>query len=181
MIELAVTTEHRQIMARIDLPVDTAKFVLNNRHREFTDDQFTRFIAAHWFSENRLVLVDGKVTKKELVHTDGETSTVRIDEVAGQNLLHLRPQLPGGNLLPQMDISAILEIIASSFGIPLTCDCKEQARSLYSGPSDGLQPWASYVPGRTYSMCGAFDVKAKYAELVYALDVEKYVEWFTAK
>lgn len=78
------------------------------------------------------MFVSGIVRKYEL-----KESLLHIIEVSAEIALELKENLPAGNIRKEMSMEQILEIIAKSFGMPVTCHEESPPVKFYNGKWDG--------------------------------------------
>ncbi len=65
MIDVISTAECTHFMRDCGIPHGLARTTVNNRHSGLIAEGFDRIAAAHWLSEDELVVVETIVTKKE--------------------------------------------------------------------------------------------------------------------
>ena len=177
MIEVSLSPQCMQLMELLELSADVANQTVNERDKAFIDKGVSRMVACRWFSDERIVLVDGIISRKT---AEPELKRVRIDDVTAQLVLELHPNLPAGRITREMDAEEILAVVAQSFGLPIKCAVDEPFSTLYSGPGS-LATVVVDFGGRPREVCviGSFQPDANYGELVWAFDVHRYREWFT--
>jgi hypothetical protein len=135
-----------------------------------------RIAAVHWFTEERIVFAETVVTKKR---HDRRKNIMKFREVEVMVAIELKPDLPAGPISRNMNMERILEVIAESFGLPVTTHPAGTASTLYSGPWDG-QTIATGIlaPKGDMLVTGTFSPDCNRCHLVWAFDLEKYREWF---
>jgi len=175
MIEVVISPQCQEIMDFLEIDRNMVVKTINERHRGHLDPAMNRIIAVHWFSDTQIVFADTEVTNREI---DDDNKTVRFREVKAHVVLDLRPDLPAGSINREMGMVEIFEVIARSFGEPVTCHPKHEPSTLYSGPWDG-QTIAIKPHGKaTIGFFGSFSVEKKSCTLGWALNLERYREWF---
>ncbi len=91
-----------------------------------------RIIAAHWFDDDQIVVVDSIVVEKDI---ENEQDRVFFKEVLAQIVLNLRCELPSGQLTREATMEENLRVIAESFGSDVSGHPDEVSERLYSGLS----------------------------------------------
>ncbi len=168
-IRVTFTPECRALMDQIRLSPELVGAAIHQRHQELRDHRGTRLIACHWLSADRLILVDGEITR---------TPSGAIDVVTVQVVLGLRSTLPAGTLTRQMDAEYVLAVVAESFGIPLACDPDEPLSTLYSGPGrkEQVVVHSGCIPP-PFWLLGSFDEEESHCEYVWAFRPDRYQTW----
>jgi len=181
MIDLILPPQTKELMAALGITEQEAITTLNDRHSGLADNGLTRIAAVHWFSRTRIIFLDGPITKKRQ-ETENGRPILRFEEVTAGPVIELRPELPAGKIDRGMEMKEILPIVAMSFGIEISADPHEPASKFYNGRGDNKQiSIKSSEKERTYMVCGSFDHDKKTASMLYALDVDKYLNWFMFK
>lgn len=149
---------------------------LNDRHHGLVSDGLDRIIAAHWFTDDHIGFLDSIVTKRS---TSDDGKQVRFDKVTAQLVLCLSPKLPAGTITRKMSLEQILEVVARSFGHPITGHPDVPSTALYAGRWDGnrifiKQPDKSDLVFTT----GSFSPDRGTCELVYAFNIDAYWDWY---
>jgi hypothetical protein len=134
MIEVVISPQCQEIMDLLEINRDMVVTTINDRHRGLVDPGLTRIAAVHWFSETQIVFADTVVTSRDI---DKASNQVHFREVTAHVVLDLRPELPAGRIEPGMRMEEILEVLAASFGQPVTCHAQDERATLYSGRWDG--------------------------------------------
>lgn len=93
MIEVLFSPQCLEVMEILEVPRDLAIATINDRHRGLVTDALDRIIAAHWFTDKRIILVDSTVTQREI-----EEKQVRFKQVMAQVAIELYPNLPRGRI-----------------------------------------------------------------------------------
>lgn len=177
MIKLNIPQHVSDFISSINLTANELQVAINNRHRGLADENVTRVAAVHWISENRIIFIDGIVSLKKANHKDG---TIKIVELTASLVLLLQPQLPNGLISRSMRMVDILVTIADSFGYPVTASLDRPYSKLYSGYWNGeaisfLEP----TPQVEFVVCGTFNTDNKYANMLWACNIDAYREWLT--
>ena len=173
MIDVNLSKECREVMRLFGVPLDRAQRTINDRHHGYlVPANPPRIVAAHWFSDQEIILVEGVVSKRQAV---GRRHTLK--EVTASLCIELRPELPGGTLDRGMDLPKVLGVTARSFGVPISCHKDEPFSTLYTGRWDGGvrgkgQP-PSFVP-----LFASASPSGDSCELVWMFDVESYKRWW---
>ena len=149
---------------------------LNSRHQGLVSDGMDRIIAAYWFTNDHMVFLDSIVTKSS---TSNDGKWITFEEVTAQLVLCLSPKLPAGTITREMEIEPILEVIAHSFGHPVTGHPDVLPKALYAGKWDGKEIIIkkSGKSGLFYAT-GSFSPDKSTCELVYALNTDAYWDWY---
>jgi len=175
MIDVVISRQCQEIMDLLEINRDMVVTTVNDRHRGLVDPGLTRIAAVHWFSDAQIVFADTVVTKRDI---DKASNRVYFREVTAHIVLDLRPELPAGSINRAMRMEEILEIIAASFGQPVTCHPQKEPVTLYSGPWDGKTINVKVNRGVTIAVCGSFSPDNDSANLVWAFNLERYRDWF---
>lgn len=103
----------------------------------------------------------------------------KIDQLCATVALLLRDDLPVGEIEDDTDADEILEVVARSFGLPLTCDIKAARDFLYSGPWDGNPPRVLTTGLELVPLIieGSFDAATHSCRNVWAFSADKYLRW----
>lgn len=173
MISVILSAECRRLAEMAPISEEEIRITVNERHRGMITQGLDRILAAHWFTDERIVFVESVVTKKE----DSERGhRVYFREVRAELALQLTPILPGGNLTKQMSMEKILPVVAASFGQPITCHPGEPPCPLYSGQWDG-ETMKVAASSADIFVAGTFHRQESRAECVWAFDRGKYERW----
>jgi hypothetical protein len=180
MIRIAYTPGANNLMSLLGITHEDVFVTINDRHRGLTVEGLSRIAAVHWFSEDRIVLVESTVTKRK---NHKERGLVRLREVTVSLVLLLRPILPAGEITRQMRMADILKLVAKSFGHHIVCSPDSFPMTLYTGPWDGQTFAAGPLspPGSQMFICGTFSRERRSAELVWAFDMDRYWPWHAQK
>ncbi len=117
MIDVIVSSQCQEIMDLLEIDRDVVVTTVNERHRGLVDPDLTRIAAVHWFSDTRIVFADTVVTDRDI---DKSNSRVYFRKVTAHIVLEFCPELPAGPINREMRMEEILEVIAASFGEPLS-------------------------------------------------------------
>lgn len=175
MIEVVISPQCQEIMNLLEINRDMVVTTINDRHRGLVAPGLTRIAAVHWFSDTQIVFADTVVTNREINKADNR---VRFRKVKAHVVLDIRPDLPAGNINREMRMEEILELIAASFGQPVTCHPQHKPSTLYSGPWDGQTINVKIQGKATIGVCGSFSPEKHSCNLVWALNLERYRNWF---
>ena len=174
--------ENCQRMAKIlGISKDQILDGVNERNVGVATDDFSRFIAFRELPNESIIMTECLVTDKnerDLDSEDGAAVEVTIKKVQVKIALMLKRELPAGSLSRKKEDGELnLAIVAQSFGFPISCHCEEPPSTLYSGPWDGKEFRIGHDGDRNF-MCFAFIDKTKMeCDLVWALDIDKYLGW----
>lgn len=127
MINVSYASECLELMSLIELRPEQIQTTLNDRHRGLVDPGFSRIVACHWISDEQIILVDSAVKKKDV---DSELGRVTFEKVTANVAIELRPDLPNGKISREMSMEQLLEVVANSFGNPVTGHPDEKPRFL---------------------------------------------------
>lgn len=174
VIEVLFSPQCLEVMEVLEVPRELAIATINDRHRGLVTDGLDRIIAAHWFTDRRIILVDSTVTQREI-----EEKHVHFKQVMAQLAIELYPDLPRGKIDRSMSMEGVLAVVAESFGHHVSCHPGEAPAALYTGRWDGnrLELKLSGGPSRLY-VCGTFYPEKLACELVWAFDLDRYLKWF---
>jgi len=176
MIHVAVYPECEELLRIASISRDQVSQSINERHRGMVTPGLDRIIAAHWFSDDRIVFVESVVTRKSVA---SDEDRVYFKEVSAVVALLLRAELPGGPIRRDMTMQEILGVVAASFGRPVTCHPDERPRTLYSGAWDGKRTHAPGGKGDVM-VSGTFNREKSTAQFVWAFELNTYLEWLGA-
>ena len=177
MIDVQLTPECSEGMLLTKITHDQVTTTINKRHRGLIDQWKTRVIAAHWFSENDLLLVDSTISKKTQTPVSSEQVRILIVQVTAYLAIKLHPKLPSGTIERSMNMEQILAIVAESFGEKVICHFDEPPSTLYVGPWDGQTPRIS--TNESHLLMGSFSPDKHFCALVWAFDLGRYRKWLT--
>ena len=175
MIEVYIFPPCQEIMDLLEIKRAMVETTINDRHRGLVDPGLTRISAVHWFSDTQIVFADTVITNRDI---DNFNNRVYLREVTALVVLDLQPDLPGGSIDREMRMEEILDVIAASFGEPVTCHPKHEPATLYSGPWDGKTIDVKVDSEVTIGVCGSFSEEEASCNLVWACNFERYREWF---
>lgn len=149
---------------------------VNERHIGLVSDGLDRVVAVHWIDSESAVLVDSIVTKRT---DDAELHCTSIHEVVAQLAIRVSDVLPAGRFDHETPLSDLLRVVAASFGLKVSCHTSEGAAYLYEGPWDGSAPRLyGDTPASFMYLAGSFYPDLKRCELVWSLDLHRYLAWF---
>ena len=126
------------------------------------------------FTDDRAILIDSIVTKSE---PDPDRHSVRFDEVSAQFVIELQSDLPSGTIDRSMGMEEILQVVAESFGDPVSCHPDQPPAGLYSGLWHGEALSVELLNLGTRFVCGTFYPDEGRCELVWAFNIDRYWEW----
>ncbi|MCH8219278.1 MAG: hypothetical protein IH892_21190 [Planctomycetes bacterium] len=175
MIEVTISPLCQKIMDLLEIDRAMLVTTVNERHRGLVNPGVTRIAAVHWFSDTQIIFADTFITNRDI---DKSINRVYIREVTAHVVLDLQADLPGGSIDREMRMEEILEIIAASFGEPVTCHPQHKAMTLYSGPWNGTTIIVNVEGEATIGVCGSFSREECSADRVWAFNLERYREWF---
>ena len=175
MIEVIISPPCQEIMDLLEINRAMVVTTVNERHRGLLDPGLTRISAVHWFSDTQIVFADTVITNRDI---ENSKNRVRIREVTAHIVLDLQPDLPGGSIDREMRMEEILDVIAASFGEPVTCHPEHEPATLYSGPWDSKTISVKVDGEATIGVCGSFSQEDASCNLVWAFNLERYREWF---
>ncbi|HPN87957.1 MAG TPA: hypothetical protein PLH56_01310 [Candidatus Omnitrophota bacterium] len=141
--------------------------------------------AIRWFDENRILFTSGIITKHHLSKpienpkTKQLMTSINIQETTATFALELKEKLPAGTIDKTMLISPILEIVARSFGLPVTCHPEEPAAFVYNGRWDGQTIKFLVKENDHYQVSGAFNLQKKCCQNVWVFSFNSYKKWFS--
>jgi hypothetical protein len=163
-------------MHRLGISPELLTRTVNERHLGLVSDGLDRVVVVRWIDPESAVLVDSIITKR----TDApELHCIRIREVVAQLAIRVSNVLPAGRLDRQMSLPELLQVVAASFGLKVSCHTSEDAAYLYEGLWDGSAPrlYGDTLASFMY-VAGSFYPDLQRCELVWSLDLQRYVAWF---
>jgi hypothetical protein len=174
MIRVTIGEHCRDLMNMLEISDSQVETTINNRHRGLIDNGATRIAAVHWFSDESIVLVESVVKDRDI---DG--NMVKFKMVEASLVIEIAPTLPMGAVSKEMRMEPILEVVAKSFGHPVTCHPSHLPVPLYTGPWDGqtISAGIGTLKG-WHHVCGSFSPRNQTAELVWMFDMDRYRRWF---
>ena len=87
--------------------------------------------------------------------------------------------LPAGRFDRETPLLTVLQVVSASFGLKISCHTSEGAAHLYEGPWDGSAPRLyGDRPAFLMYISGSFYLNLKRCELVWSLDLHRYLAWF---
>ena len=175
MTEVTISPLCQKIMDLLEIDRAMLVTTVNERHRGLVNPGVTRIAAVHWFSDTQIIFADTFITNRDI---DKSINRVYIREVTAHVVLDLQADLPGGSIDREMRMEEILDVIAASFGEPVTCHPKHEPATLYSGPWDGKAIDVKVDSEATIGVCGSFSEEEASCNLVWAFNLERYREWF---
>lgn len=175
MIKVTITPECLQFMRDMGIAPDRARVTINDRHQWFISGGRDRVIAAHWFGDDDIILVESLVKEKG-VNIDHQL--FGIIGVEAQLVISLRSVLPGGTFTRETKIQQILAVVAESFGCPIIGFPGSRPTKLYSGPwhNNKFFIQANKGSGAIWHV-GSTSQHHNRCDLVWAFNVERYRQW----
>ena len=176
MIRVAYSPMALELVRCLRLSRAEVLSTLNDRHHGLVSDGLDRIIAAHWFTDDHIGFLDSIVTKRS---TSDDGKQVRFDGVTAQLVLRLSPRLPAGTITRKMSLEQILEVVARSFGHPVTGHPDVPSKALYAGRWDGNRILIKQL-GKSDLVfsTGSFSPDRGTCELVYAFNADAYWDWY---
>jgi hypothetical protein len=174
-MEVVLTPECREVLARLDLSEERVTATFNNRTRGMlVPGNPARIYGVRWFDDSQIVFVSGTITASR---REGER--LYIDAVSANLGLVLRQALPAGGITPELRMEELLLLVAESFGIPVQCHPDGRPMTLYSGRWDGSGvSVAEAYPDDTVLVSGSFDPSENTCSYVWAFSLNRYLDWF---
>lgn len=175
---IAVTFSERceDLLRRLEIPRRRLTEAINDRHGLIVMEGFQRMISLGWPATGNPTLVDAMIVKSAR-----EGTQLKLIEVMADLAVGLAPDLPGGMLTRDMGLDVILEIVARSFGYPVSCSANVPPAYVYTGHWDGLGPRVSLEGvGESADVFLALTVMpdSSSCEYVWCFDIERYLAWF---
>ena len=163
-------------MHRLGISQELLARTVNERHLGLVSDGLDRVVAVHWIDPERAVLVDSIITKRS---TDDSVHCTSIHEVVAQLAIRVSEALPAGRFHRETPLPKLLQVVSASFGLKISCHTSEGAAYLYEGPWDGSAPRLyGDTPASFMYIAGSFYLNLKRCELVWSLDLHRYLAWF---
>lgn len=175
MIKVTFDPECIQFMRDMGIPPDRARVTVNDRHQWLITGGRDRVVAAHWFGDDDIILVESLVKEKG-VNIDHQM--FGITGVEAQLVISLRSVLPGGTFTRETKMAQLLAVVAESFGCPIIGYPGFRPTKLYSGPwhNNKFSIQANKGSGSIWHV-GSTDEHQNRCELVWAFSVERYRQW----
>jgi hypothetical protein len=175
VIRVGPSSDCAELMYRLGISPELLTRTVNESDLGLVSDGLDRLFVVRWIDSESAILVDSIITKRT---DDPELQCTRIREVVAQLAIRISNVLPAERLDRQISLLELLQVVAASFGLKVSCHTSEDAAYLYEGPWDGSAPRlygdtsasAVYVGGSFYS-----DLQR--CELVWSLDLHRYVAW----
>jgi hypothetical protein len=184
-IDVVLDPNCEALVRRLGLSPERIGTTVNQRDVGVADDNFTRMVTLKEFPDGQILMVDADIIRKAeaavpgTVTPDGECEIVtQVQQVKACLAIDLRRVLPAGPFGRSTDMETVLALVAESFGYPVRCHPDEPLSTLYGGPWDGKDVQVERVgPGETVALRGTFSAAELNCELVYALNLDKYLRW----
>ncbi len=141
--------------------------------------------AIRWFDDHRILLTSGLIIKHQLnkllqnPENKEITTSINIQEVTATFALELKELLPAGSINREMKITPILETVAKSFGLPVTCHPDEPTAFVYNGRWDGSTIKFLLKQDDHYQISGSFNLQKKFCQNVWVFSFNTYKKWFS--
>jgi len=181
MIRLIIPPVAKDLMTSLGISEEEAWTTLNDCDRSLTDAGFSRIAAVRWFGPERIVFLDGPISKRSAGKVKGRP-VMFFEEMTAGLVIEIQTKLPVGRIDRSMEMEQILRYVAMSFGVDLSAHPSELPSKFYAGRWDGKQISVSEREERhTYAICGSLNAAQKTAEMLYALDIDKYLDWFNSR
>jgi len=172
MINVILNPESEKLINSTDISYDDIYDTINDRHRGLLIHGNPIIIGAiHWF-EDKIVFVFATVTKSRAIE-----NRIKFEEVEAHLILRLREKLPAGNISKKMNFVAILNIVAESFGVPVTTSKDGESKLIHiESEWDGT---INFKPDKdeTILIQGTFSPNEKKCHYVWAFSLDKYRNW----
>ena len=176
MIRVVPSSHGAALMHRLGISPELLTRTVNERHLGLVSDGLDRVVVVRWIDLESAILVDSIITQRT---DDPELHRIRIREVVAQLAIRLSNVLPAGRLDREMSLPELLQVVAASFGLKVSCHTSEDAVYLYEGLWDGSAPRLyGDTPASFMYVAGSFYPDLQRCELVWSLDLQRYVAWF---
>jgi hypothetical protein len=176
MILVVPSSTCASLMQRLGISQELLARTVNERHLGLVSDGLDRVVAVHWIDPESAVLIDSIVTKRS---TDDSAHCTVIHEVVAQLAIRVSQVLPAGRFDRETPLPKLLHVVSASFGLKISCHSSEGAAYLYEGPWDGSAPRLyGDTPASFMYIAGSFYPDLKRCELVWSLDLHRYLAWF---
>lgn len=172
MINVIYDSGANELLENTDISYDEVYQTINDRHRGLLITANPLAIGAiHWF-DLKIVFVIATVTKSRNIG-----NILRFEEVTANLILRLKDKLPAGNINKKMDFVEILNMVAESFGVPVTTQKNGQSKMLHI-ESD----WDGEIGFKTEKeqnilIQGSFSPDKNKCYYVWVFSLEKYRAW----
>ena len=172
MISVIYGPEANELLENTNISRDEVYQTVNDRHRGLLiTGNPLRIGAIHWF-DLKIVFVIATVTKSRYIG-----NILRFEEVAANLMLRLKEELPAGNINKKMDFEEILNIVAESFGVPVTTQKNGQPKVLHvESDWDGEISFKANKEQNIF-LQGTFSPDKNKCYYVWAFSLEKYSAW----
>lgn len=173
MINITLSAEAHKIMQYIEILPLRVTTTFNDRHRGLLiQGNPLRIGAIHWFN-NQIVFGTASVTKSRKIG-----DKLKFDEADANLVLELRNTLPAGNISQNMRFQEILNIVAISFGLPVTTRAGQQPQFIHFEAEFDGHFGVSAQPEDEVFLQGSGNLKEKKCWFVWAFSLKKYRDWF---
>ncbi len=173
MIRVVPSPNCAALMHELSISQELLTRTMNERHLGLVSDGLDRIISVRWIDSENAILMDGIITKRT---DDPELHRTRIHEVEAQLAIRISNALPAGRLGRQISLPELLQVVAASFGLKVSCHTSQNAAYLYEGPWDGSAPrFYGDTPASFVYVAGSFYPNLKRCELVWSLDRHQYI------
>ncbi len=172
LIKVVLKSEATKLAQETNISYDEIHNTINDRHRGLLiPGNPMRIGAIHWF-DNKIVFLIAYVTKSHAIE-----NIIKFEEVEANLILKLQEQLPAGNINRNLNFSEILNIVAESFGIPVTTSKNGGPKLLHIETDwDGTM---NFKPEKdeTILIQGTFSSNENKCYYVWVLSLNKYRSW----
>lgn len=172
MIKVIYGPEADELLKNAYISYDDVYQTVNDRHRGLLiSGSPLRINAIHWF-EQKIVFVIGAVTKSRTIG-----NILKFEELTTSLILRLKDELPAGTINKEMNFVEILNVVAESFGVPVTTSKNGQPKLLHiESDWDGEISFKA-ERGQNILLQGTFNPNENKCSYVWAFSLEKYKAW----
>ncbi|MDP8212182.1 MAG: hypothetical protein P9X22_02680 [Candidatus Zapsychrus exili] len=173
-MQIKISKECQDFSERLEiLPKTIASTFVNKTQGLLIKSTPAQIYAIKWFGGNRIILTNGIITK----HQKQESGS-KILEITAKFAIELKETLPYGIISKNMKMPKILNAVAKSFGVPVTCHKEEQPSKIYNGKWDGKTIKFKLNKNDHYQVSGSFNPKTKTCKNVWVFSFNEYKKWF---
>lgn len=172
LIKVVLKPEASELTQDTNISYDEIHDTINDRHRGLLiPGNPMRIGAIHWF-DDKIVFLIAYVTKSHAIE-----NIIKFEEVEANLILKVREHLPAGNINRNLNFVEILNIVAESFGIPVTTSKNGEPKLLHiESEWDGTINLKS-EKDETIFVQGTFSPNENKCHYVWAFSLDKYRSW----
>ena len=163
---------------RLELLPDKVISTLSNQSKAMlTPSQPPQIYCIRWFDDGKIIFVNGIITKHRIEKKDDKQSMF-FEEITVHCALPFKPDLPAGKIEKSMTMEQILQIIANSFGVAVTCHPDNKPVKIYHGAWDCDMVKFQVDKTDHYQVSGLFNKDKGICHYVWVFSFNEYRKWF---